>query len=61
MAREQADGLRAALDRRRAILLRHQHGRSIEEVGRLQGRSPQAARKLWGRAALLLPKELQNS
>jgi RNA polymerase sigma-70 factor (ECF subfamily) len=66
MAREQEDRLLRALarlpeDYRQAVLLRHQQGRSFEEVGRRLGRSPEAARKLWGRAVLLLQKELRQS
>jgi RNA polymerase sigma-70 factor, ECF subfamily len=65
IAQEQEDRLLRALERlphdyRQAILLRHQQGRSFEEVGRRLGRSPEAARKLWGRAVVLLQKELQQ-
>jgi RNA polymerase sigma-70 factor (ECF subfamily) len=65
IAQEQEDRLLQALarlpdDYRQAILLRHQQGRSFEEVGRRLGRSPEAARKLWGRAVVLLQKELQQ-
>ena len=65
MAQEQQDKLLAALERlrddyRQIIQLRHQQGQSFEEIGRLLGRSPEAARKLWGRAVLLLQKELRN-
>jgi RNA polymerase sigma-70 factor (ECF subfamily) len=66
IAREQEDLLLRALERlpedyRQAILLHHQQGRSFEEVGRRLGRSPEAARKLWGRAVLLLQKVMRQS
>jgi RNA polymerase sigma-70 factor, ECF subfamily len=63
MAQEQEDKLLRALQRlphdyRRVVLLRHQQARSFEDIGRALDRSPEAARKLWGRAVLLLQKEL---
>jgi RNA polymerase sigma-70 factor (ECF subfamily) len=52
---EQAVALRRALDRlpeeyRRMVVPRFEEGRSFEEIGRLTGRSPDAARKVWSRA-----------
>jgi RNA polymerase sigma factor (sigma-70 family) len=53
--REQARALHEALARLPAdycqvLGLRYQEGRSFEEIGQLMNRSPDAARKLWGRA-----------
>jgi RNA polymerase sigma-70 factor (ECF subfamily) len=55
MEREQVLALQAALARLPAdycqvLTLRYQEGRSFEEIGQLMNRSPDAARKLWGRA-----------
>jgi RNA polymerase sigma-70 factor (ECF subfamily) len=55
MEREQARALQEALARLPAdycqvLTLRYQEGRSFEEIGQLTNRSPDAARKLWGRA-----------
>jgi RNA polymerase sigma-70 factor (ECF subfamily) len=47
-------------DYRRVILLRHQEGRSIEEIGQLLQRSPAAVRKLWARAVERLQHELEK-
>ena len=48
-------------DYRQAIVLRNHGGRSFEEIGNLLNRSPDAARKLWGRAVLRLRKELEQA
>ena len=55
VAREQAEALRAALDRlsddyRKAITLRLEGNLTFEELGRELGRSQEAARKIWVRA-----------
>ena len=60
--REQAAALRRALERlpeeyRRVVVLRFEEGRSFEEIGRLTGRSPDAARKVWSRAMERLRQE----
>jgi RNA polymerase sigma-70 factor, ECF subfamily len=62
-AGERAELVRHALarlpeDYRRALALRYEEGRSFEEIARLMGRSPNAARKLWARAVELLEQEL---
>jgi RNA polymerase sigma-70 factor (ECF subfamily) len=62
MADEQALALRRALDRlpeehRRVVVLRFEEERSFEEIGRLTGRSPDAARKIWARAMERLRQE----
>jgi RNA polymerase sigma-70 factor (ECF subfamily) len=66
MAREQAEALRRALTRlpddyRRVITLRYDDGQSFEEIGRLMGRSPDAARKLWARAMERLRQEWEGA
>lgn len=66
MAHEQAEALRRALarlpdDYRRVITLRYDDGQSFEEIGRLMGRSPDAARKLWARAMERLRQEWEVS
>ena len=45
---------RLAADHRQVILLRNLELRSFEEIGSLMNRSPEAARKLWGRALVAL-------
>jgi RNA polymerase sigma-70 factor (ECF subfamily) len=55
MANESAETIKHALSRlpddyRRVIQLRYEESRSFEEVGRIMGRTPEAARKLWARA-----------
>src|SRR6516162_4181768 len=62
---EQAVALRRALDRlpeeyRRMVVLRFEEGRSFEEIGRLTGRSPDAARKVWSRAMERLRQEWEG-
>jgi RNA polymerase sigma-70 factor (ECF subfamily) len=64
-ANEQEAALQRALERlpedyRRVIALRHQEGRSFEEIGPLLGRTPAAARKLWSRAVERLQQELET-
>jgi RNA polymerase sigma-70 factor, ECF subfamily len=64
-ANEQEAALGRALERlpedyRRVIALRHQEGRSFDEIGRLLGRTPAAARKLWSRAVERLQQELET-
>jgi RNA polymerase sigma-70 factor (ECF subfamily) len=59
MAQEEAAALRHVLDRlpedyRRVLLLRHLEELPFEEIGRRLGRSANAARKLWVRAAEML-------
>src|SRR5262245_6389007 len=62
-ADEQADLVRRSMaqlpdDYRRVLTLRYQEGRSFEEIARLLGRTPNAARKLWARAVERLEEEL---
>jgi RNA polymerase sigma-70 factor (ECF subfamily) len=62
---EQALALRRALERlpqeyRRVVVLRFEEGRSFEEIGRLTGRSPDAARKVWSRAMERLRQEWER-
>jgi RNA polymerase sigma-70 factor (ECF subfamily) len=62
---EQAMALRRALERlpeeyRRVVVLRFEEGRSFEEIGRLTGRSPDAARKVWSRAMERLRQEWEG-
>lgn len=62
---EQALALRRALDRLpedylRVVVLRFEEGRSFEEIGRLTGRSPDAARKVWSRAMERLRQEWEG-
>lgn len=64
--REQAEALRAAIDRlpdeyRRVIVLRYLEGRSFEDIGAEMGRSPEAARKLWARAMDRLRRDWEAS
>ena len=65
MAHEEDQALHEALarlpeDYRRVIALRHQEGRSFEEIGESMQRSPEAARKLWARAVERLQHELET-
>jgi RNA polymerase sigma-70 factor, ECF subfamily len=65
MEQEQAMALRRALERlpeeyRRVVVLRFEEGRSFEEIGRLTGRSPDAARKVWSRAMERLRQEWED-
>jgi RNA polymerase sigma-70 factor (ECF subfamily) len=65
MADEEALALHRALDRlpedhRRVVVLRIEEGRSFEEIGRLTGRSPDAARKVWSRAMERLRQEWEG-
>jgi RNA polymerase sigma factor (sigma-70 family) len=64
MRQEAALALEAALgqlpaDQAEVIRLRHRDGRSFEEIGRLLGRSADAARQLWRRAVERLQEELE--
>jgi RNA polymerase sigma-70 factor (ECF subfamily) len=63
MRHEQDEALQQALGRlpedyRQVIRLRYQEERSFEDIGRLMGRTPNAARKLWLRAVECLRIEL---
>ncbi len=63
---EEAVALRRALDRLpdeylRVVVLRFEEERSFEEIGRLTGRSPEAARKVWSRAMERLRHEWENA
>ncbi len=63
---EQAAALRLALARlpdeyRRVVVLRFEDGLSFEEIGRLTGRSPDAARKIWARAMERLRQEWEGA
>jgi RNA polymerase sigma-70 factor (ECF subfamily) len=65
MAREEADAVQRALERlpdeyRQVILLRHQEELPFEEIGRLMGRSANAAEKLWARAVRRMRQELET-
>jgi RNA polymerase sigma-70 factor (ECF subfamily) len=65
MAHEQEQALWRAMERlpedyRQVIRLHHEQDLSFEEVGRLMGRSPNAAQKLWRRALGRLTQELEN-
>jgi RNA polymerase sigma-70 factor (ECF subfamily) len=65
MEHEQALALRRALEKlpedyRRVVVLRFEEGRSFEEIGRLTGRSPDAARKVWSRAMERLRQEWEG-
>jgi RNA polymerase sigma-70 factor (ECF subfamily) len=65
MAREAAERLDRAVERlpedyRRVIRLRHQEGRSFEEIGETLRRSPNAARMLWLRAVEQLRQEWER-
>ena len=62
MAQEQTEALQEALARlpeeyRQVLTLRFQEDRPFEEIGRLMGRSADAARKLWARALERLRQE----
>jgi RNA polymerase sigma-70 factor (ECF subfamily) len=48
------------LDDRQIIELRHFGGLSHEEAASRMGRTPAAARKLWGRALIRLREKLEN-
>jgi RNA polymerase sigma-70 factor (ECF subfamily) len=63
---EEARVLRAALDRlpddyRRVLRLRFEEERSFEDIGRLLGLTPNAARKLWVRAVQRLQRETEGT
>jgi RNA polymerase sigma-70 factor (ECF subfamily) len=63
--REQAQAVEEAMrrlpeDYRQVLLLRYQDERSFEEIGRLMGRTANAARKLWLRAVERLQHELNQ-
>jgi RNA polymerase sigma-70 factor (ECF subfamily) len=65
IAHEQAEAVQRALERlpedyRRVILLRYQDDLPFEEIGRLMGRSANAAEKLWARAVERLQQELET-
>jgi RNA polymerase sigma-70 factor (ECF subfamily) len=65
MAHEQAQVVERALgglpaDYRQVILLRYQEELPFEEIGRLMGRSSNAAEKLWLRAIERLRQELET-
>jgi RNA polymerase sigma-70 factor, ECF subfamily len=62
---EQTEALCRALERlpedyRRVVDLRFQEQRSFEEIGRLTGRSADAARKVWSRAVERLREECEG-
>jgi RNA polymerase sigma-70 factor (ECF subfamily) len=63
IAHEQAAAVQQILaqlpdDYRRVLVLRYQEQQSFEEIGRLLGRSANAARKLWRRALEQMQREL---
>jgi RNA polymerase sigma-70 factor (ECF subfamily) len=65
VAEEEAAALRRALgelpgDYRQVIRWRNWERRPFEEIGRLLGRSPEAARKLWARAVEQLGQILES-
>jgi RNA polymerase sigma-70 factor (ECF subfamily) len=65
MAREEAEAVQRALERlpdeyRQVILLRHQEELPFEDIGRLMGRSANAAEKLWARAVRRMRQELET-
>ena len=65
MEHEQALALRRALERlpedyRRVVVLRFEERYSFEEIGRLTGRSADAARKVWSRAMERLRQEWEG-
>lgn len=65
MADEQVQALQKALERlpdeyRQVILLRYREELPFEEIGRLMGRSSNAAEKLWLRAIERLRQELET-
>jgi len=64
MAHEKAEAVARALERlpedyRRVITLRNQERREFDDIGRLMGRSTDAARRLWSRAIERLQHELE--
>jgi RNA polymerase sigma-70 factor (ECF subfamily) len=64
--REQTAAVRRCLERlsvdyRQVIILRNLELKSFVEIGRMLGRSPDAARKLWGRAIQALVAEMGDS
>ncbi len=65
-AQEQAVALERALEQlpehyRQAIVLRHREDRSFAAIGQLLDCTPEAARKLWARAIVLLKEALGPS
>jgi RNA polymerase sigma-70 factor (ECF subfamily) len=65
MADEQAEAVQKALERltdeyRQVILLRYREELPFEEIGRLMGRSSNAAEKLWLRAVERLRQEMET-
>ena len=65
MAGEQADELRAAMERlpddyRQLLTLRYDEEKSFEEIGEAMGRTSNAVRKLWVRAVEKLQQELDG-
>jgi RNA polymerase sigma-70 factor, ECF subfamily len=65
MAHERAEAVQHALEKlpedyRRVVHLRYQEERTFEEIGKLLGRSANAARKLWLRAIERLEQELKE-
>jgi RNA polymerase sigma-70 factor, ECF subfamily len=63
---EQAAALRLALARlpdeyHRVVVLRFEDGLPFEEIGRMTGRSPEAARKVWTRAMERLRQEWEGA
>lgn len=63
---EEKNALDAALarlpaDHRQVILLRYQDRVEFEDIAAVMERSVEAVRKLWGRAVLLLQKELREA
>ena len=63
MAHERTESVVQALDKlppdyRQVVLLRYREERSFEEIGRLMGRTANAARKLWLRAVERLKRDL---
>jgi RNA polymerase sigma-70 factor (ECF subfamily) len=64
--REQVDAVRRCMERltsdyRQVIVLRNLEMKSFVEIGRMIGRSPDAARKLWGRAMQTLAAEMGDN
>jgi RNA polymerase sigma-70 factor (ECF subfamily) len=64
-SREEGEELDRALAQlpehyRQVIVLRHQEQLAFEEIGRRLGRSPEAVRKLWGRAVEQLQQVLEH-
>jgi RNA polymerase sigma-70 factor (ECF subfamily) len=63
-AQEQVARMMQAMERlpehyREVLRLRHQEGRSFEDIGARTGRSAEAARKVWARAVELLKEHLK--